>query len=110
MGLSFTLKLTWNQFWDAQQNNPNNELLFMYKGKCYILQHGDYIWEIAEYNNDTDDIGKTLVSAAEKNYGHRNYHDQANWDDLIAKCYDVVTAPIFDGKSFRDVIEEMLFY
>ena len=104
MGLSYGLKLTWSEFWNGQENNPNNEFTFLYKDNCYILLHTEYKWMIAEYSGDTGDIGKTLASTTEKNPGHKNYHNQSNWDDMISKCLAVLSAPIFDGKSFRDVI------
>ena len=109
MGLSYGLKLTWSEFWNGQENNPNNEFTSLYKDNCYILLHTEYKWMIAEYSGDTGDIGKTLASTTEKNPGHKNYHNQSNWDDMISKCLAVLSAPIFDGKSFRDVIDDIIF-
>ena len=109
MGLSYGLKLTWDEFWAGQENNPNSEFTFLYNGNCYILLHTEYKWIIAEYTGDSAEIGRQLASASEINPGHKNYYDQANWDDMISKCYAVLTAPIFDGKSFRYVIEDIIF-
>ena len=99
----------WEEFWNGQENNPNNELTFLYNGNSYILLHIEYKWIIAEYLGDSDDIGKILSSATETNPGHMNYHNQENWDDMISKCYTVLTEPVFDGKSFRDVIKDIIF-
>ncbi len=109
MGLSYGLKLTWAEFWDGQENNPNNEFTFLYNNRCYILLHTDYKWVIAEYSGDTGDIGRILTSATEMNPGHKDYHNQANWDDMISKCFAVLTVPVFDGRSFRDVIDDIVF-
>jgi hypothetical protein len=90
MGLSYGHKLTWDEFWNGQENNPSNEFTFLYNGNCYILLHIEYKWVIAEYTGDSAEIGRILASAVETNPGHKNYHNQANWDDMISKCYTVL--------------------
>ncbi len=109
MGLYFIVQMTWEDFWYQQQVNPYNELAFMYNNKCYILLHCDYAWMISEYNPDTYDVGKTLAIEYEKNPGHKNYHGDANWNDMVDTCYRVLTLAIFGKKSFKDIIEDIIF-
>lgn len=109
MGLLFKVQMTWDEFWIHQQTNPYNELAFMYNNKCYILLGENYAWMISEYNPDTYDVGKTLAIEYEKNPGHRNYHKDENWNDMIDTCYRVLTSDIFDKKSFKDIIENIIF-
>jgi len=42
MALSFNIRLTWEQFWDNQQNDPNCQLAFLYEGKIYYLYYETY--------------------------------------------------------------------
>lgn len=49
MALSFDIRLTWEQFWEDQQNNPNCELAFLYEGKIYYLYYETYQKRYGEY-------------------------------------------------------------
>ena len=112
--------MNWETFWDLQQNNPYCELLFIYQGNYYLLLHEDYTWMIvpAEFNEEIDAfcIGEVaenkknaIISVPEKNYGHRNYDNDENWADSMDACYKLLTMPFIDGKSFKDIIDDIDF-
>jgi len=109
MGLSFTLKMSWDEFWDGQQSNPNCELAFQYENETYILLNEKYRWLIAKYDDNNFITGDVLAECCEENYGHADYHNKDNWDDFMNKCYEVLNVPCFSGKSFKDIIEDVVF-
>ncbi len=101
--------MTWEEFWLYHRNNPYNELSFIYNNKCYIFFHEDYTWKISEYNPNTHEEGKTLAIEYEKNPGHKNYHNDENWHNMLDTCYRLLTLPIFDNKFFKDIINDIMF-
>ncbi len=114
MEILYGFKINWEDFWNNQENNPNAELSFMYRGNYYVLIHEDYKWclctlgvEDGEFYIDTSK--NVIISVPEKNYGHRNYYDDDNWNDSINACYKLLTMPFIDGKSFKDIIEDIEF-
>lgn len=109
MALSYTVKLSWNEFWDSQQKNHNCELVFKCNSAIYILLHENYTWEIAEYNDETYEVGKVLVAFEMKYNRNADYRKDEVWDDAMQQCYKCLTAPVFNGKSFKDIIESILF-
>ena len=109
MGIPFKLKMTWDDFWLEQQNNPNCELVFCYKGNTYILLHENHSWMICEYNYGTSTVGKILIKLNENHTDQCNYHRSEDWNELLSKCHDILCSPIFDGKSFKDIIDSILF-
>lgn len=120
MLISFGVKMNWETFWDQQQNNPYCELFFVYQGNYYLLLHEDYTWLIvpAEFNEEFDTLGvgeiaenkkNAIISVPEKNYGHRNYDNDENWVGSMDACYKLLTMPFIDGKSFKDIIDDIDF-
>ncbi len=119
MAISFGIKLTWEQFWDDQQNNPNCELAFLLNGRVYYLYYDSLQkrgWGIYEAGKNSEcrginAFGKCLTPLS--NEIHRSYkHKQPNqedWQTFIDSCYKVLTAPIWDGKSFKESIDDILF-
>ncbi len=109
MALSYKVRLSWNEFWDCQQSSPNCELVFKYNSAIYILLHENYTWEIAEYNDETYKVGKVLVAFEMKHNHNADYRKDEVWNDSMKQCYKCLTASVFNGKSFKDIIENVLF-
>lgn len=119
MAISFGIKLTWEQFWDDQQNNPNCELAFLLNGRVYYLYYDSMQkrgWGIYEAGENSDcrginAFGKCLTPLS--NEVHRSHkHKQPNqedWQTFIDSCHEVLTVPIWNGKSFKESIDDILF-
>ena len=65
--------------------------------------------ELAKYDDNNFITGDVLAECSEENYGHADYHNKDNWDDFMNKCYEVLNVPCFSGKSFKDIIEDVVF-
>lgn len=102
-------KMTWKQFWEGACSSPSNYLCFYLDGIHYQIRHGDYCWHIELYSGDEAFGAGEILSVKESKYGHRDYHSQENWDDMLKALYILCTTPCFGGKSFKDSIEDILF-
>jgi len=117
MALSFNIRLTWKQFWNEQQNNPNCELPFLYDGKIYFLHYETYqkkVWGIYEAGEDPscrglESFGKCLAENYDEIQNHHNHPTDEEWKSALNSCYKVLTTPIWNGNSFKDVIENIIF-
>lgn len=117
MALSFDIRLTWEQFWENQQDNPNCELAFFYNGKIYYLcyeTNQTRAWKIYEAgvvpeDRGTESFGKCLKVNCDKIQKHHGYLTEEEWMSTIDSCYKLLTTPIWNGKSFKDEIEKMFF-
>jgi len=117
MALSFNIRLTWEQFWDNQKNNPNCQLAFLYEGKIYYLYYETYqkkIWGIYESGINPEccgreAFGKCLVENYDELQKHHRHPTNEEWKSSMDSCYKVLTTPIWSGKSFKDVIDSILF-
>jgi len=117
MAISFNVRLNWNAFWENQKNNPNCELAFMFDGQSYCLCYsGDPLkkWGIYKSNNGCACRGESsfsecLVEQYDKIQEHHSIPTEDEWQSVIDSCYKVLTTPVWDGKSFKDVIEYISF-
>lgn len=116
---SFGIKLSWQQFWESQQNSPCWELCFRYKDETYILQHDcSYnnekrpLWFIAKYDIGVcgcEEYDVVLGKVFEEMLDCFDYDKADKWKDYIDTCYKLLNLPLFDGKSFREIIDDVEF-
>ena len=121
MAISYGLKMTWEEFWDSQQNNPWCELFFKYNGKIYVLQQDSFynnkrnpVWFIAVSENDStvlscDESDAILGKVFEELADRYDYDSDDKWKDSMDTCFKLLNMPLFDGRSFREIIEDIDF-
>lgn len=119
MDISFGVKMTWEQFWDCQESGPWCELAFKYKDETYILQQDCYyngekhpLWFIAKYDVDVrgcEEYDVVLGKVFEEMSDCLDYANDDKWKDSLNTCYKLLNLPLFDGKSFREIIDDIEF-
>lgn len=107
MGTSHINHITWDEFWNNEQDNPNGQLVFKYLGKTYIAEHDRNKWYIAEFNDETGEYINFLVEAVQSSFDTGKKHDDIHWQEYVNKYLTVLTAPVFEGKSFKDIIQDI---
>lgn len=120
MDISFGGKVSWEQFWFEQENSPLCELAFKYKDETYILQHDCYycgekhpLWFIAKFDGSVlncEEYDMVLSKVFEEMSDCLDYADNDDkWKDSLDTCYKLLNLPLFDGKSFREIIDDIEF-
>lgn len=112
------IKMSWKHFLDSE---PYSELIFCYKDCFYLIEHRYYCgkevkpyWVIEKAGlkipSGFGDDNIPIIAKTFEKIPSLNYHNNEKWNDMLSAYYELLSIPCFDGKSFKEIIEDIYFY